>query len=101
MNTLANNFVHAGPSIVVYGASEGKESALEPRTPAEDIQWGHHSAFAEALIEAVGAGKAALNPNDPITTDSLGHYIGKRVEELTRGDRPEALPDFPIAVAKQ
>jgi WD40 repeat protein len=61
MNTLANNFVHAGPGIVVYGASEGKESALEPRTPAEDIQWGHHSAFAEALIEAVGAGKAALN----------------------------------------
>ena len=107
MNTLANNFVHAGPGIVVYGASEGKKLALEPRTPAEDIQWDHHSAFAEALIEAIGSGKAALNPSDPITTDSLGHYIGKRVEELTRGDqhpimtRPEALPDFPIAVAKQ
>jgi hypothetical protein len=80
---------------------------FEPRNPTEDVQWDHHSAFAEALIEAIGSGKAALNPSDPITTDSLGHYIGKRVEELTRGDqhpimtRPEALPDFPIAVAKQ
>jgi WD40 repeat protein len=85
MNTLANNFVHAGPGIVVYGASEGRESALEPRTPAEDVQWDHHSAFAKALIEAIGSGKAALNPSEPITTDSLGHYIGKRVEELTGG----------------
>jgi Caspase domain len=107
MNTLANNFVHAGPGIVVYGASEGKESALEPRNATEDVQWDHHSAFAEALIEAIGSGKAALNPSDPITTDSLGHYVGKRVEELTGGDqhpimtRLEALPDFPIAVAKQ
>jgi hypothetical protein len=39
-------------------------------------------------------------PNDPITTDSLGHYIGKRVEELpgrpaSDHDPSRSPPRFP------
>jgi hypothetical protein len=38
MNKLINDFSAAGSGLVVFGASTGKESALEPRTPEEDKQ---------------------------------------------------------------
>ena len=60
-----------------------------------------------ALIEAIQAGKAAEIPYGPITTDDLDRYLVKRVKQLTDGDqqpimtRPQTLPDFPLAVARQ
>jgi hypothetical protein len=107
MNKIANDFAAAGAGLVVYGASTGRDSALEPRTPTEEVEWNHHSAFAEALIEAIQAGKAAEIPYGPITTDDLDRYLVKRVKQLTDGDqqpimtRPQTLPDFPLAVARQ
>jgi uncharacterized caspase-like protein len=107
MNKIANDFAAAGAGLVVYGASTGRDSALEPRTPTEETEWNHHSAFAEALIEAIQAGKAAEIPYGPITTDDLDRYLVKRVKQLTDGDqqpimtRPQTLPDFPLAVARQ
>jgi hypothetical protein len=107
MNKIVNDFAAAGAGLVVYGASTGRDSALEPRTPVEEAEWNHHSAFAEALIEAIQAGKAAEIPYGPITTDDLDRYLLKRVKQLTDGDqqpimtRPQTLPDFPLAVARQ
>ncbi len=107
MNKVVNDFSDGrARDIVVFGASTGKESALEPRTPEEDKRWRHHSAFAEALIEAIGEGKAAGSEGE-ITTSLLDHYLLGRVEELTGNhqhpvmSRPDTLPDFPVAVARQ
>ena len=58
MNKIANDFASRGIGIVVYGASTGKDLAFEPRTP-RTVRMDHHSAFAKALIEAIGEGKAA------------------------------------------
>jgi hypothetical protein len=82
MNKLVNDFSAAGSGLVVFGASEGKESALEPRTPEEEKRWEHHSAYAEALIEAVGQGKASDGGGE-ITISLLDHYLLGRVAELT------------------
>jgi hypothetical protein len=106
MKKVVKDISAAGPGLVVFGASTGKESALEPRTPEEDKRWKHHSAYAEALIEAIKEGKASGDDGE-ITTSLLDHYLLTRVEELTENhqhpvmSRPEALPDFPIAIAKQ
>ena len=52
MNKVVNDFSVAGSGLVVYAASMGTEIALE------DEKWDRHGAFAEALIEAIGEGKA-------------------------------------------
>jgi uncharacterized caspase-like protein len=48
MNSVVNAFSAAGSGAVVYGASTGSELALE------DEEWDRHSAYAKALIEAIG-----------------------------------------------
>ena len=49
----------------------------------EDEQWKRHGAFTEALIEAIGEGKAANGRSEPITTDLLDHYVVERVKDMT------------------
>jgi WD40 repeat protein/uncharacterized caspase-like protein len=106
MNKVVKEFSAAGPGLVVFGASREKESALEPRTADEDKRWKHHSAYAEALIEAIKEGKASGDDGE-IMTSQLDHYLLTRVEELTENhqhpvmSRPDTLPDFPVAVARQ
>ena len=54
MNKLVNDFAAAGSGLVVFAASTGSELAQEDETD-------RHGAFAKALIEAIGEGKAAID----------------------------------------
>jgi hypothetical protein len=97
MNKLVNDFAAAGTGLVVYAASTGSELAHEDQNL-------RHGAFAEALIEAIGEGKAESDPDGGITLDLLDHYIVGPVQELTGGDQHPVMnrnliPDFPLAVA--
>ena len=100
MNKLVNDFSTAGSGLVVFAASTGTELANE------DAKWDRHGAFAKALIEAIGEGKAAIDPRKPITTDILDLFRSERVKQLTEGKqhpvmhRPALVPDFPLALAK-
>ena len=100
MNKLVNDFSTAGSGLVVYGASMGTELSHE------DAKWDQHGAFAEALIEAIGEGKAKIDASGRITTDMLDFYLVQRVKDLTDGEqhpvmnRPSLVPDFPLALAK-
>ena len=100
MNKVVNDFSTAGSGLIVYGASTGTERAKE------DAKWDRHGAFTKALIEAIGEGKAALDPSGRITTDMLDFYIAEHVKRMTGGtqhpvmNRPVVIPDFPLALAK-
>ena len=100
MNKLVNDFSTAGSGLVVYGASMGTELSHE------DAKWDRHGAFAEALIEAIGQGKAKIDQSGRITTDILDIYLEERVKVLTDGaqhpvmNRPALIPDFPLALAR-
>jgi Caspase domain/PDZ domain len=100
MNKLVNDFSTAGSGLVVYSASMGTELSHE------DAKWDRHGAFAEALIEAIGQGKAKIDQSGRITTDILDIYLEERVKVLTDGaqhpvmNRPALIPDFPLALAK-
>jgi uncharacterized caspase-like protein len=100
MNKVVNDFSTAGSGLIVYGASTGTERAKE------DANWDRHGAFTKALIEAIGEGKAALDPSGRITTDMLDFYIEEHVKAMTGGaqhpvmNRPVVIPDFPLALAK-
>jgi WD40 repeat protein len=100
MNKVVNDFSTAGSGLVVYAASTGTEFAHE------DAKWDSHGAFAEALIEAIGNGKASIDSTRRITTDMLDLYVVDRVRDLTGGDqhpvmnRPVLIPDFPLALAR-
>ena len=97
MNKLVDDFATAGSGLVVYAASTGSELAHEDETD-------RHGAFAEALIEAIGEGKAESDTDGGITIDRLDDYLVKRVKELTGGEQHPVMnrnliPDFPLAVA--
>jgi uncharacterized caspase-like protein len=100
MNKLVNDFALKESGLVVYGASTGTEVAKE------DDKWDRHGAFTKALIEAIGEGKASIDPTGRITTGMLDLYIEERVKDLTHGaqhpvmNRPVLLPDFPLALAR-
>jgi uncharacterized caspase-like protein len=100
MNKLVNDFSTAGSGLVVFAASTGTEAAKE------DDKWDRHGAFTEALIEAIGEGKASLDGSGSITTDMLDHYVVERVKDLTGGiqhpimNRSSLLTDFPLALAR-
>ena len=100
MNKVVNDFSTVGSGVVVFAASTGTELAKE------DEKWDRHGAFAKALIEAIGEGRAAIEAQKPITTDLLDYYIVERVKQLTDGKqhpvmhRPDLVPDFPLALAK-
>jgi WD40 repeat protein len=100
MNKVVNDFSTAGSGLIVYGASTGTERAKE------DAKWDRHGAFTKALIEAIGEGKASLDPSGRITTDMLDFYIEEHVKAMTGGaqhpvmNRPVVIPDFPLALAK-
>ncbi len=99
MDKVINDFSAAGSDLVVFGASTGTECATE------NEKWNRHGAFAQALIEAIGEGKASLDPSGRITIDMLQLYIEDRVREMTDGrqhpvmNRSSDLPDFPLALA--
>ena len=104
MNKVVNDFSTAGSGLVVFAASTGTETAKE------DEKWDRHGAFTKALIEAIGEGKASISAIDPsgrITTAMLEFYLDERVKDLTGGaqhpvmNRPELLPDFPLALARR
>jgi WD40 repeat protein len=97
MNKLVDDFATAGSGLVVYAASTGSELAHEDEAD-------RHGAFAEALIEAIGEGKAESDTDGGITIDRLDDFLVKRVEELTGGEQHPVMnrnliPDFPLAVA--
>jgi WD40 repeat protein len=100
MNKVVNDFSTAGSGLIVYGASTGTERAKE------DAKWDRHGAFTKALIEAIGEGKASLDPSGRITTDMLDFYIEEHVKSMTNGaqhpvmNRPVVIPDFPLALVK-
>jgi Caspase domain/WD domain, G-beta repeat len=97
MNKLVNDFSTAGSGIVVYASSTGTEFSKEDPTLS-------HGAFSEALIEAIGEGKAPADNEGRITIVTLENYLDDRVKELTKGqqhpimNRPQPVPDFPIAL---
>ena len=101
MNKVVNDFSTVGSGVVVFAASTGTELAKE------DEKWDRHGAFAKALIEAIGEGKAAIQAQKPITTDLLDYYVVERVKQLTDGKqhpvmhRPDLVPDFPLALARR
>lgn len=73
------------------------------------MRWDRHGAFAKALIDAIGEGRASIDPSGRITTDMLDLYLADHVKELTRDEdtvqypimnRPAPVPDFPLALAK-
>ena len=70
----------------------------------EDAKWDNHGAFAKALIEGIGEGKASVKHR--ITTATLDFYVQERVKDLTEGDqhpvmgRPGLIEDFPLAIPK-
>jgi hypothetical protein len=90
----------AGPGLAVLSSTAGAECSLE--SPA----WDNHSAFAMALIEAVGEGKASNDSSGRITIKTLNQYVAGRVSELTGGAQhtvlsfPNDIPDYPIALAR-
>ena len=104
MNKLVNDFTTINSGVVVYAASTGTEVSYE------DVQWDRHGAFAKVLIDAIGEGKASLDPSGRITTDMLDLYLADHVKELTKDEdegvqhpvmnRPDPVPDFPLALAK-
>ena len=100
MNKVVNDFSTAGSGVVVFAASTGTEVAKE------SDKWERHGAFAKALIEAIGEGKASIDPSGRITTDMLDLYVEDHVKAMTDGqqhpvmNRPDLLPDFPLALAR-
>ena len=100
MNKVVNDFSTAGSGVVVFAASTGTELAKE------SDKWDRHGAFAKALIEAIGEGKASMDPSGRITTDMLDLYVEDHVKTMTDGqqhpvmNRPILVPDFPIALAR-
>ena len=99
MDQLINAFTLSNTGIVAYAAAEAQEIAFE------EEEYDRHSAFAKALIEALGDGKGT-DPNGELTTDLLDRYVATRVMKLT-GDhqhpvanRPQLVPDFPVALAR-
>jgi WD40 repeat protein len=99
LNSAINDFATAESGLVVYGAATGRELSVE------SDEW-HHGAFTKALIEAIGEGKADITHKGKITTALLDAYLAERVKQLTGGEqhpvmsRPEAVPDFPLALVK-
>jgi hypothetical protein len=99
VNKSVNDFATAESGLVVYGASTGRELSIESN------DW-KHGAFTKALIEAIGEDKADLMRKRKITTASLASYLAERVKQLTDGEqhpvmsRPDAVPDFPLALAR-
>jgi uncharacterized caspase-like protein len=99
LNSTINDFATAESGLVVYGASTGREASLEKDA------W-QHGAFTMALIETIGEGKADISHKGRITTALLDVYLSERVKQLTDGEqhpvmsRPDAVPDFPIALVK-
>ncbi len=100
MNKFVNDFSTAGSGVVVFAASTGTELAKE------NEKWDRHGAFAKALIDAIGEGKAAIDRSGRITTDMLDLYVEDRVKAMTDGgqhpvmNRPVLVPDFPIAITQ-
>jgi hypothetical protein len=100
MNKVVNDFSTAGSGVVVFAASTGTELAKE------SDKWDRHGAFAKALIEAIGEGKASMDPSGRITTDMLDLYVEDHVKAITDGqqhpvmNRPVLIPDFPLALAR-
>jgi hypothetical protein len=100
MNKFVNDFSTAGSGMVVFAASTGTELAKE------DEKWDRHGAFAKAVIDAIGEGKASIDQSGRITTDMLDLYVEDRVKDMTGGlqhpvmNRPVLVPDFPIAIAQ-
>jgi WD40 repeat protein len=94
-----NDFATAEGGLVAYAASTGREFSIE------SDEW-KHGAFTKALIEAIGEGKADILHNGKITTALLDSYLANRVKELTGGEqhpvmsRPDAVPDFPLAIVR-
>jgi WD40 repeat protein len=99
LNSTINEFATADSGLVVYGAAMGRELSVEKDT------W-QHGAFTKALLEAIGEGKADVVHKGKITTALLDVYLSERVKQLTDGEqhpvmsRPDAVPDFPIALVK-
>jgi uncharacterized caspase-like protein len=99
LNGAINDFATAESGLVVYGASTGRELSVEKD------EW-KHGAFTKALIEAIGEGKADIAHKGKITTALLDAYLAERVKQLTDGEqhpvmsRPDAVPDFPLALVR-
>jgi uncharacterized caspase-like protein len=100
MGKVVNDFTTVESGLVVFAASTGTEWANE------GIEWDRHGAFAKALIEAIGEGKASIDASGRITTDMLDLYVEDHVKDMTHGkqhpvmNRPNLIPDFPVALAQ-
>lgn len=99
MSRSINNSSPKGSDFVGFAATQWNECKLEDAKA-------RHSAFTKALIEAIGEGRAALDPSGRVTTDMLDLYVEDHVKATTSGqqhpimNRPDLIPDFPIALAQ-
>jgi uncharacterized caspase-like protein len=74
---FVNDLKNAGPGVVVFTASSGKEFA------GEDPKWGH-GAFTLALLEAM-QGQGGFTKRGVVWVSDIEGYVYKRVKELTKG----------------
>ena len=91
---FANDLKNAGPGIVVFTASSGKEFAWE------DPNWGH-GAFTLALLEAM-RGQGGFTKRGVVWVSDIEGYVYERVKELTKGGqkpmvaKPKLIENLPI-----
>jgi len=96
INAVINELASVETGSVVFSASTGNQSSLE------DPSWGN-GAFTKAVLEGL-SGKADAAGSGRITINMLTLYISERVKQLTHGEqtpvteKPNIIPDFPIAV---
>ena len=89
MDDALNNLRREAPGdLIIFGASEGFELAQF------DIRWKNRGAFTQALIEAIGEGKAA-DREGRITVLSLYRFLQTRIPSLTnQAQHPTLTPPF-------
>jgi uncharacterized caspase-like protein len=96
---FANDLKNAGPGIVVFTASSGKEFAWE------DPKWGH-GAFTLALLEAM-QGQGGFTKRGVVWVSDIEGYVYERVKELTKGGqkplvaKPKLIENLPILEVRQ
>lgn len=99
LGRLVSDLISADSGLVVFASSSGRQ------TSQESPEW-QNGAFTRALLEGL-SGRAATPGRSAVTLTMLELYLSDRVKQLTGGTqtptvaRPEAVPDFPLSLARE